>query len=92
MQLQTGNLYGEVTDPRGNPLPGTTVILSGNGSAPQVQVTNAQGQFRFLGLMPGTYNVKAELEGFATVNDPSVVIYLGRNTSLPITLQPAIGG
>jgi len=42
-QLQTGNLYGTVTDDKGAALPGVTVTLSGQG-APQVQVTNAQGQ------------------------------------------------
>ena len=60
-QLQTGNLYGTVTDDKGAALPGVTVTLSGQ-SAPQVQVTNAQGQFRFLGLPPGNADLKAELE------------------------------
>jgi len=51
-QLQTGNLYGTVKDQSGSALPGVTVTLSGQG-APQIQVTNAQGQFHFLGLSPG---------------------------------------
>src|SRR6185503_6092809 len=51
-QLQTGNLYGTVKDQQGAPLPGVTATLTGQG-APQVQVSNAQGQFRFLNLAPG---------------------------------------
>ena len=60
-QLQTGNLYGTVTDNQGEALPGVTVTLAGKG-APQVQVTNADGQYRFLSLSPGRYELTAELE------------------------------
>ncbi len=87
-QLQTGNLYGTVTDDQGEPLPGVTVTLSGNGPA-RVKVTNAEGQFRFLGLEPGTYQLTAELEGYSTVEYPNVNIQVGRNTSLEITMSPA---
>jgi hypothetical protein len=88
-QLQTGNLYGTVNDEQGAALPGVTVTLTGGG-APQVQVTNAQGQFRFLGLAPGGYALKAELEGFSTVDYPNIVINIGRNTSIEVTLSAAV--
>ncbi|MFL6196195.1 MAG: carboxypeptidase regulatory-like domain-containing protein [Thermoanaerobaculia bacterium] len=88
-QLQSGNLYGTVTDDKGAALPGVTVTLSGGG-APQVQVTNAQGQFRFLGLGPGSYDLKAELEGFSTIDYPNIVINIGRNTSIEVKLSPAV--
>jgi len=88
-QLQTGNLYGTVTDDKGAALPGVTVTLSGQ-SAPQVQVTNAQGQFRFLGLPPGNADLKAELEGFSTIDYPNIVINIGRNTSIEVKLSPAV--
>src|SRR5436305_6664455 len=65
-QLQTGNLYGKVVDEQGSALPGVTVTLSGEG-APAVQVTDAQGAFRFPGLSPASYKLKAELEGFSTI-------------------------
>jgi hypothetical protein len=88
-QLQTGNLYGTVTDDKGAALPGVTVTLTGQG-APQVQVTNAQGQFRFLGLGPGSYDLKAELEGFSTIDYPNIVINIGRNTTIEVKLSPAV--
>jgi len=80
-QLQSGNLYGSVVDDKGAPLPGVTVTLSGAG-APQVQVTNAQGQFRFLGLPPGTLHLTAQLEGFSSVEYPNINIAVGRNTTI----------
>jgi hypothetical protein len=88
-QLQTGNLYGTVNDDQGAALPGVTVTLTGPG-APQVQVTNAQGQFRFLGLAPGSYALKAELEGFSTLDYPNIVINIGRNTNLDMTMNAAV--
>ncbi|HVS03911.1 MAG TPA: TonB-dependent receptor, partial [Thermoanaerobaculia bacterium] len=88
-QLQTGNLYGVVADDQGSPLPGVTVTLTGQG-APAVQVTNAQGQFRFLGLSPGSYALRAELEGFNTVEYPNVVIRVGGNTNIEVSVSAAV--
>ncbi len=88
-QTQSGNLYGSVSDNNGERLPGVTVTLSGPGAA-QVQVTNAQGEFRFLGLSPGNYQLEANLEGFSTVVYEAVNIRVGRNTTINIELSPAI--
>lgn len=88
-QLQSGNLYGTVSDDQGSPLPGVTVTLTGS-AAPQVQVTDAQGRFRFLGLSPGSYQLKAELEGFSPLEYPNVVISVGRNTELVLTLNSSV--
>jgi hypothetical protein len=85
----TGNSYGTVADDKGDALPGVTVTLSGNG-APQLQVTDAQGQFRFLGLQSGTYQLKAELDGFSMLGDPKVVIDAGRDTETEVRLNPNI--
>jgi hypothetical protein len=88
-QLQTGNLYGTVTDDQGEPLPGVTVTLTGVG-APRIQITNAEGQYRFLNLPPGQYQLTAQLEGFSTVEYPNIRIAVGRNATINVTLTPAI--
>jgi hypothetical protein len=88
-QLQTGNLYGKVSDQTGAALPGVTVTLD-TGEAPQVQVTNAQGEFRFLSLAPATYRIKAELQGFSPVEYPHIVINVGRNTTIEVTMNSAV--
>jgi hypothetical protein len=87
-QLQSGNLYGTVIY-QGSPLPGVTVTLAGGG-APQVQVTNEQGQFRFIGLSPGSYILEAVLEGFQSISYPNIGINVGRNTEIEVTLNPAV--
>jgi hypothetical protein len=88
-QLQTGNLFGTVVDDQGAALPGVTVTLSGQG-APAVQVTDAQGKFRFLNLSPGSYRLEAQLEGFSSVEYPNIVSNVGRNTDIEVTMNAAV--
>jgi hypothetical protein len=88
-QLQSGNLYGKVSDQTGAALPGVTVTLD-TGEAAQVQVTNAQGEFRFLSLAPATYKIKAELQGFSPVEYPHITINVGRNTNIELTMNSAV--
>jgi hypothetical protein len=89
-QVQSGNVYGTVLSGGDqSALPGVTVTLVGNG-APQVQATDAQGKFRFLGLSPGTYDLKVEIEGFTGVEQNNVAVNIGRNTNVEVKLQPAV--
>ncbi|HYL06389.1 MAG TPA: carboxypeptidase regulatory-like domain-containing protein, partial [Thermoanaerobaculia bacterium] len=87
-QLQTGNVYGKVAAADGSVLPGVTVTLD-TGEAPQVQHTNEHGEFHFLGLPPGTYRLKAELESFGTIEVSPVVVNVGRNANVEISMAPA---
>ncbi|MBV8203085.1 MAG: TonB-dependent receptor, partial [Acidobacteria bacterium] len=88
-QLQTGNLVGRITDSAGAVLPGVTVTLD-TAAAPQVQVTNARGEYRFLALSPAAYRVKADLAGFSSVEVDDVEVSIGRNTHLELVLSAAI--
>lgn len=62
--VSTGSLYGTVTNQTGELLRGVTLMLTGGQGPPKVQVSDAQGSFRFLSLTPGPYSVEAQLEGF----------------------------
>ena len=66
-----------------------SVTVSGIG-ADRTQFTDATGGFRFLGLDPGGYTVIAELDGFGGIEYPDVVIRLGQNTDVPLTLTAAL--
>lgn len=88
-QLQTGDLYGTVIGEDGAPLPGVTVTVEGIGS-PRVLVTDERGEFRALGLYPGTYKVTAELQGYSTLEYPDIGIRVGGKTTIEITLSSAV--
>jgi hypothetical protein len=88
-QAQTGNIYGTVKDEKGEPLPGVTLTLSGGG-APSIQVSDAQGQFRFIGIYPGTYKLEGSLEGFSPIIYPSLIVNLNRNTTVELAMSAAV--
>jgi hypothetical protein len=88
-QLQTGDLYGRAADEQGQALPGATITLSGIG-APRVQVSDDSGLFRFVGLYPGGYELKAELEGFSTVEQSGVEIRVGGKREVILILSAAL--
>jgi len=68
-------------------LPGVTVtVLRPDTGFTQTNVTDATGVVRFIALQPGTYNVKAELSGFATVNQEGVTLRVGQTAKLAFTL------
>jgi hypothetical protein len=70
----TGSITGIVTDASGAVLPGATITLSGERliGGPQTQVSDTSGAYRFDRLVPGSYNVKFELQGFRNVERPDV--------------------
>jgi hypothetical protein len=86
---ETGRLQGTVMDEEGNPMPAVTMTLSGVG-APQVQVTDAQGNYRFVALDPGQYQLRAELEGYGIIEYPTLAIAGGRSSTVDVTLPGAV--
>ena len=80
-QVQTGDLAGTVRNDQGQALPGVAINVSGLG-APRVQMTGEQGEFRFLGLSPGTYALTAESDGYSKLEYAEVAVRLGGTTNL----------
>jgi outer membrane receptor protein involved in Fe transport len=63
----TGSLTGTVTSD-GAPLPGSTVtVASPNLQGSRTTVSDANGNYNFVGLPPGDYTVSSELAGLQTV-------------------------
>lgn len=62
-----GTITGEVKDTSGAVMPGVTVTAVNNATNATREVqTNEAGAFSFPALPPGTYTVRAELQGFQT--------------------------
>jgi hypothetical protein len=90
-QATSGRLAGRITDDDERPLPGVTVTIQSDveigGS--KATVTGADGRFVFVGLTPGEYTVRADLEGFGTEERRDVKVDLGGTSSLNITMSVA---
>lgn len=87
--LETGNCYITICDENRQVLPGATASLAA-GDAPRVEIADAQGQCKFWNLPPGLWALKVQMEGYSTLNYPSVMINVGRVTSLEVTLSLAV--
>jgi hypothetical protein len=88
-QTQTGTIVGRIVDEQGGVVPGVTVTLVG-GQGSQTQVTDEKGEYRFQGLTPGMYEVKAELSGFAPRTERNLDVGLARTLTVNLTLK--LGG
>jgi hypothetical protein len=74
----TANVSGVVTSDEGNALADVSVTLTGPAVS-QARKTNDSGQFRFLGIAPGDYQLTAKISGFGDATVPAA-IKAGQNT------------
>jgi hypothetical protein len=84
-QEETAKIYGSVTDPEGERLPGVAIALDGPG-AEQIQISDKAGNFRFLDLDPGQWSLEASLDGFSTIAVTRIDTRAGRSVTLAIEL------
>ncbi len=90
-QAVTGTIQGTVTDPTGNLIVGASVTLTNEGTADRRSVTtNATGNFNFLSVPPGTYDVRVESKGFQAYQKTGNVLSATERLSLG-SVQLAIG-
>jgi Carboxypeptidase regulatory-like domain/TonB dependent receptor len=89
-QAVYGSISGTVTDSSGAILPGVSVtVTSVERKTSDTVVTNESGFFLKERLVPGTYEVKAELASFKTAVVPSVVVNV--DTQTPINFKLEVG-
>ena len=88
-QTLAGTVSGQVTDQQGQVLPGVTVVLTGRTGSVD-QTTDGTGTFRFIGLQPGTYSVRAELAGFRPFEQQNIVVAIAATVQVRAAL--AVGG
>ncbi len=87
-QQSTGDIYGTVMDETGGVLPGVSITLSGNLIGTLNQTTGVNGDFHYIRLSPGDYDLQCQLDGFSTFVQKQVVVVTGGAVSLKITLKP----
>ena len=85
-----GAIGGTIADTSGAVLPGVTVSLSnprGTIGGNQAAVTDERGTFQFIRLVPGSYNVKAELTGFRPAIQGNVVVSADVTSRVDLKLE-----
>jgi hypothetical protein len=88
-QAVYGSISGIITDASGAVVPGATVtITSVERKTSDVVVSNESGLYVKERLLPGTYEVKAELQGFKGAVFPNIRVSVDTQTPLNIKLEP----
>jgi len=83
-------LSGRAADASGGALPGVTITATNNATGfSRSVVTGSDGEYRFATLPVGTYNVTAELSGFASVTTRDVELNVAQEREVNVTLKQA---
>ena len=89
-QAVYGTITGTVTDNTGAAVPNAKVTVTDVGKGTSVSVTsNASGEFTAEHLIPDTYNVKIETQGFKTFQQTDLRVFA--DTSLRVTAPLEVG-
>jgi hypothetical protein len=84
-------INGTVFDQAKAVLPGATItVIEESTRLSRTSVTSGDGRFVVPTLLPGTYTIRAELPGFQTVSQTGVMLNVGQELTINLTLQ--LGG
>ncbi len=90
-QTTTATLRGKTTDEQGTALPGVTVTARQVDTNTSFSVTSSDvGQYFLPNLPSGRYEVSAQLEGFRTERRTNLLLQLGQELAIDVTLR--VGG
>ncbi len=89
-QQFTGGVRGAVHDANGV-IPGATVTLTNEATnVPRETVSNDVGQYNFPAVPPGTYTLKAQIQGYKTFESKGLIVGTQQFVTLDVLLE--VGG
>ncbi len=86
-QQTTADIYGTVVLPDGSAIPGVAVTLTGDVLGTRSAATSEEGNFRFVRLLPGNYELRFELDGFKTIIRKGIRLFAGKNSTLTVPME-----
>jgi len=88
-QANFGRILGTVTDQSGAVLQGATVnIIDTERGLARTLTTDQAGEYNAPTLIPGTYTVRVEANGFKALDRQNVVLEVGKEVRVDLTPQP----
>src|SRR6266852_2374420 len=88
-QGSVGRILGIVTDQTGGVISAATVtIIDKDRGVARTLTTDAAGEYNAPTLIPGTYTVRVAATGFKRVDRQNVVLEVGKEVRVDVTVQP----
>jgi hypothetical protein len=88
-QGSNGRILGTVTDQSGGVVAGATVtVIDTERGITRTLTTDDAGAYNAPNLTPGNYTVRAEAKGFKRIERQGVVIEVGHEVRVDLTVQP----
>lgn len=82
-------IFGTVTDDRGEKLPGVSITLTSKSSKSRSVISAANGEFRFDHVKKGNYYLQFEIEGFDKLRQEAISIQFRKPVELMAKLKPS---
>src|SRR5215469_2867158 len=87
-QVNTATLSGAITDPQGLAVRGAKVtVTSSVAAAARTAIADDNGHYTIVGLIPGTYKLRAEAPNFSSFENTAVQLTVGTETIVNVTLS-----
>jgi hypothetical protein len=87
-QTNTARIVGEVRDTTGVPLRSATLTINDSQrGATRIVVTGQSGDYAAPNLPPGLYGIRAEADGYETVERTSVELQVGQDVRIDFALE-----
>ncbi len=87
-QVLYGSIIGNVKDPQGAVIPGATVTITNKQTGlTRDTVTDDQGSYTLVNVLPGPYDVKIALTGFREAVRSNVPVSIGQISRVDLTLE-----
>ena len=88
-QGNNGRILGTVTDQTGGVISGATIsIIDKDRGLARTLTTDDAGEYNAPTLLPGTYTVRVEANGFKRMEHQNVVLEVGKEVRVDLTVQP----
>ena len=88
-QGNTGRILGTVTDQSGGVVAGATVtVIDTERGVTRTLTSDDAGEYNAPNLTPGNYTVRAEAKGFKKLERQNVVLEVGKEVRVDLTVQP----
>jgi hypothetical protein len=86
--VTTGTVIGTVTDPSGAAVTDATVVLRNKATNGQAtQKTNSAGQYTFVNVAPGEYEITVKKDGFRTSDVASLTVQVSKSYNVDVRLE-----